>query len=151
MDDVRSVELTITSHTGNLPVVRAAVERLARLEGLVAEESHAVMLAIDEALANVIKHGYDGRPNEPIKLTLEPVRSVDGRRGVAVTVRDRGRQVDPATIRGRDLSDIRPGGLGVHIIRSVMDEVEYSCPPEGGMQLRMVKFAAPTAAAPGCE
>ena len=38
------------------------------------------------------------------------------------------------------MEDVRPGGLGVHIIRSVMDEVEYSCPLDGGMQLRMVKY-----------
>ena len=55
-----------------------------------------------------------------------------------IIVRDFGPQVDPASIHSRDLDDVRPGGLGVHIIRSIMRDVDYSCPPDGGMQLRMV-------------
>ena len=51
-----------------------------------------------------------------------------------------GRQVDPATIKSRDLDDIRPGGLGVHIIGSVMDQVEYQKAPEAGMMVRMTKL-----------
>jgi anti-sigma regulatory factor (Ser/Thr protein kinase) len=47
--------------------------------------------------------------------------------------------VDPATIRSRDLDDIRPGGLGVHIIHEVMDEVRYERRDSRGMRLTMVK------------
>ena len=139
-----SVELNIASNARCLPVVRSAVERMAELEGFGKADAHALMLAIDEALANVIKHGYDGRPDQPITIRLSPTKNVDGRAGIVVEVRDRGRQVDPTTIQGRNLDDVRPGGLGVHIIRSVMDVCEYSCPPDGGMLLRMVKFIAPS-------
>lgn len=142
MDDPNAVELNITSNARSLPVVRGAVEKMARLEGFGEVDAHSLILAIDEALANVIKHGYDGDPNQPIAITLEPVRSADGRPGISVQVRDQGRQVDPKTIRSRDLADIRPGGLGVHIIQSVMDEYDYSCPPDGGMLLKMVKYVA---------
>jgi anti-sigma regulatory factor (Ser/Thr protein kinase) len=55
-------------------------------------------------------------------------------------VRDYGRAVDPATIRGRDLSEVRPGGLGVHIIRSIMDEVCYEPAAGGGTRLNMLKW-----------
>ncbi len=144
MDESNSVELNITSNARSLPVVRGAVEKMARLEGFGEMDAHALMLAIDEALANVIKHGYDGDPNQPITITLEPVRSADGRSGISVMVRDQGRQVDPETIRSRELTDIRPGGLGVHIIQSVMDEYDYSCPPDGGMLLKMVKYIGPS-------
>lgn len=143
-----AVELHITSNAKSLPVVRSAAERMAEMEGFCGAEAHALVLAIDEALANVIKHGYRGQPDQPITITLTPVRSPDGRCGISVLVRDQGRQVDPATIRGRDLSDVRPGGLGVNIIRSVMDEYEYSCPPDGGMLLRMVKYAGGKADGP---
>ncbi len=134
------VEMTINSDPSSLAVVRGAVTRMAELGGLDETGVHNVTWAIDEALANVIKHGYEGRPDQPIHLTLEGIVGPDGRRGLAVTVRDRGKQVDPATICGRDLADVRPGGLGVHIMRTVMDEVEFSCPMEGGMLLRMVKY-----------
>ncbi len=50
------------------------------------------------------------------------------------------RSIDPSTISGRDLGDVRPGGLGVHIIRSTMDKVRYRPRPGGGMLLRMVKY-----------
>lgn len=120
--------------------MRGAVEQLAASEGFSTTEAHGLVLAIDEALANVIKHGYGGLADQPITITLSGIRTDQGRRGIAIEVRDKGRQVDPQSICGRDLDDVRPGGLGVHIIRAVMDEAEYSCPSDGGMCLRMVKF-----------
>jgi anti-sigma regulatory factor (Ser/Thr protein kinase) len=140
MSDTDIIKLDITSSARCLPVVRGAVERFAIQEGFDPSAVHEMVLAIDEALANVIKHGYDGQPDKPITVGLSTVCAPDGRPGLCITVRDHGRQVDPTTIRGRDLDEIRPGGLGVHIIKSVMDSVEYSCPLDGGMQLRMLKY-----------
>lgn len=134
------VELNITSTPHSLPVVRAAVERMARTEGFSETDAHALTWAIDEALSNVIRHGYQNQPNQPITVSLEAVRGPDGRVGLCIIIRDMGRQVDLDTIQSRDLDEIRPGGLGVHVIRSIMDEVEYSCPPDGGMKLKMIKY-----------
>ncbi len=142
MTPAGAIELNIKSNARSLPVVRGAVERMATMEGFCEEDAHGLILAIDEALANVIQHGYHGREDQPIAITLMPVTSETGLLGIAVEVRDKGRQVDPETICGRPLEDVRPGGLGVHIIQSVMDEYEYSCPPEGGMLLRMAKYVA---------
>jgi len=140
MTEPGTIRLELTSSTKCLSVVRGAVERMAALEGFNGDDTHELTLAIDEALANVIKHGYESRDDQPIELTLRAVRSPGGIPGLSILVRDYGRQVDPSTIQGRDLNEVRPGGLGVHIIQTVMDEVEYSCPTGGGMQLRMVKF-----------
>ncbi len=136
----RSVDLSIRSDPKNLAVVRAAAEKMAHQEGFATNDVDGIVLAIDEALANVIKHGYEGRKEAEIQIRLEAVGDETEQRGLQVTLRDQGKQVDPAMIRGRDLEDVRPGGLGVHIIRTVMDEVEYRCLEEGGMQLRMVKY-----------
>ena len=46
----------------------------------------------------------------------------------------------PATFKSRNLGDVRPGGLGIHFIKSVVDKIEYDHPPEGGMLLKMIKF-----------
>ena len=54
-------------------------------------------------------------------------------------IRDHGRSVDPSSIKSRDLDDVRPGGLGVHIMRSVMDRVEYRKRGLTGMELSMTK------------
>jgi len=132
--------MTITGSTDSLPVVRSALARMAELEGLAAEDVHKLTLAVDEALANVIKHGYGGPCDKPIHIRVEGFDEPDGRCGIRVAVRDHGKQVDPKTIKSRDLDDVRPGGLGVHIMRTVMDKVEFSCPIDGGMHLEMVKY-----------
>lgn len=151
MTEPGTIRLELTSSTKCLPVVRGAVERMAALEGFDGDDTHELTLAIDEALANVIKHGYESRDDQPIELTLSTVRSSRGVPGLSIVVRDYGRQVDPSLIRGRDLNEVRPGGLGVHIIQTVMDEVEYSCPSGGGMQLRMVKFVGPRDPEPAAQ
>ena len=151
MTEPGTIRLELTSSTKCLPVVRGAVERMAALEGFDGNDTHELTLAIDEALANVIKHGYENRDDQPIELTLATVRSSRGSPGLSIVVRDYGRQVDPSTIQGRDLNEVRPGGLGVHIIQTVMDEVEYSCPSGGGMQLRMVKFVEPREPSPATQ
>ena len=143
----RTVELTITSDPGCLPVVRSAVAQMAHIEGFDESDAHALTWAVDEALSNVIKHGYDGRSGNPISISLCPVRAGDGRSGISVNIRDQGRQVDPSCIKSRNLDEIRPGGLGVHIIKTVMDDYAYSCHPDGGMQLTMVKYTAAKAVA----
>jgi anti-sigma regulatory factor (Ser/Thr protein kinase) len=69
----------------------------------------------------------------------------DGHPGFTIIVEDRGRQIDPDAIRGRDLDQVRPGGLGVHIIRNVMDEATYARRPDRGMRLTMAKRLTPAA------
>lgn len=132
------VELAVTSDTECIPAVRRRCQQLASAIGFDAEQSKMIMLVMDEALSNVIKHGYHGVGGHPITVRMEQV--MDGcRPGISITVRDRGRQVDPDTIQSRDLDDVRPGGLGVHLMKSVMDTVVHSC-CEGGMVLEMVKY-----------
>jgi anti-sigma regulatory factor (Ser/Thr protein kinase) len=97
-----------------------------------------VALAIDEAVTNVIRHGYKGSAGQPIEVVIDRVER-EGAPALQVTIRDFGRQVDPAMIVGRDLEDVRPGGLGTHIIRTIMDEVEYTHRHPSGMQLRVLK------------
>ena len=56
-----------------------------------------------------------------------------------IVIEDEARQIDPAFIKGRELDDVRPGGLGVHIIREVMDVVEYESRDGVGMRLTLFK------------
>ena len=96
-------------------------------------------LAIDEALCNIIRHGYDDRTDRPITVSIGFETGADGSRSLLVIIEDEGRQVDPATIVGRPIEEVRPGGLGVHIIREVMDEVHYEKRDIIGMRVRMRK------------
>jgi anti-sigma regulatory factor (Ser/Thr protein kinase) len=61
------------------------------------------------------------------------------------TLEDDGEQVDLDTIRPRELDDVRPGGLGIHLIREVMGEAIWEHLPEGGTRLTMRAVPASTA------
>lgn len=122
-----------------MAVVRAAISEMAKLVGFTAEEGDKIVLAVDEAITNVIKHAYDGAADRPIEISVQCLYEQAARPGLRVSIRDYGRCVDPAKIKGRDLEDVRPGGLGVHIIKSVMDRVDYAPQPRGGTLLIMEK------------
>jgi anti-sigma regulatory factor (Ser/Thr protein kinase) len=91
---------------------------------------------MDEALANVMRHGYKGQRDGRIWIS---VWTHENPEALEIVIEDLGASVDPAKIRGRDLDDVRPGGLGVHFIRHTMDECMWEQRPGGGMRLRMLK------------
>jgi serine/threonine-protein kinase RsbW len=96
-------------------------------------------LAIDEAVTNIIIHGYQGVPGI---IELEVRR--DGER-LLVTIRDQAPLFDPTTVPRPDLSiplDRRPfGGMGVHLMRESLDGIHYRALPGGGNELTLVKNA----------
>lgn len=137
------VKVSILSCPSHLPVVRAAVEKMCELLGFDADSAGTVVLGMDEALTNIIKHAYGGAGDKPIDVELIPTGS-DEPTGLEIRLLDRGRQIDPDQIKSRDLGDVRPGGLGVHIITECMDEVEYANRDGGGTVLSLVKNLHPS-------
>jgi len=133
-----ALHMRLTSDLDEICEVRRAGEKIALAIGFSAEQAAMIMLTIDEALANVIKHGYGGQKGLPIEVFIERICPED-RVGIRVLIRDRAKKVDPASIKSRDLDDVRPGGLGVHLIKSLMDEVVHR-PTGEGMELEMVKY-----------
>ena len=143
MTEQADILIRVVSQPRYLAVIRAVVETAAAKMGLAEEVCGQVVLAVDEAMANVIRHGYKGLPDRPIWLKISPV-SQDGHTGIQIIIEDECTGVDLDKIKGRRLEEVRPGGLGVHIITGVMDQVEYQSRPDGtGVRLKMVKFAAP--------
>ena len=143
MSEHYDIEIRILSQPRYLCVVRAAVQAALIKYGFEDETCGRIMLAVDEAVTNVIRHGYDLADDQPIWVKLKPSDG-EGRDGFTIVVEDRARQVEPGSIRGRDLDQLKPGGLGVHIIREVMDRVEYTARDGGGMRLLMAKAVEPT-------
>jgi anti-sigma regulatory factor (Ser/Thr protein kinase) len=132
------VELKINSDPANLRDVRRQVEEFALGAGLSREATDEVGLVINEALANVIRHGYGGATDRPIEVTA----AVEGD-GVRFTIRDWGKQFDPAAVAKKKTSELlKPGGLGLICIKKLMDEVEFFQLPDG-MRLTMVKRVTP--------
>lgn len=142
------VRLELTSEPELLSAVRALIGRISQRIGFSERECGQIALALDEALCNVINHGYGRRSDGRIWVSIW--RSSDDPRGIRIVLEDQGKQVDPESIKSRDLDEIRPGGLGVHIIRQTMDHVSYEKRDGGGMRLTMMKRVG-SHAAQGCE
>ena len=136
-----SIVISIESLPAHLPVVRAAVEVMARLIGFADAVADGVVMAVDEALANVIRHAYRNQAGMPIRVTLTALADQGAQTGMEIVLEDRGECVSPESIRPRDLDDVRPGGLGTHIMDACMDRVEYTPLPQG-TRLTMVKYLA---------
>ncbi|MEI6279257.1 MAG: ATP-binding protein [Verrucomicrobiae bacterium] len=118
-------KLRFASDTCHLAGVRASVRAFLSDNGFDDCAVELMVLALDEACTNVIRHAYSHQC-KPVRMEMASLR---GR--VRFVIRDYGRACDPAKIQGRDLEDIRPGGLGVHIIRKAFDRVTYSPQPRG--------------------
>jgi serine/threonine-protein kinase RsbW len=128
-----------------LCVVRGALERLTEMLGLSPGACRAVVLAVDEALTNVIRHAYLGRTDKPVEVTFRrcQARGEEGwRDALEIELEDHGIPVKAEEMRGRSLDEIRPGGLGLHFIREIMDKVEFHH-EDGNNHLYLTKFLEP--------
>ena len=130
--------MQLQSKPNLLSSVRSMILSLTQRVGFDETECGHIALAIDEALANIIRHGYDHRDDEPIHIALWILR--DDPPGIRIMIEDEAKQIDPDSIKGRDLEDVKPGGLGVHIMREIMDSCRFECrKQEKGMRVIMEK------------
>lgn len=143
------VRLQIVSNPLLNSGAREMVSSMAKRMGFSDESAHQIALAVDEALCNVEHHGYRRDTTQPIWISLFALGGLANSTGqqspttgIKVVIEDEARQVDPETIKSRPLDEIRPGGLGVHIIREVMDQVIYERRSASGkgMRLTMIKL-----------
>lgn len=142
-DQNLDLQIRLKSQATFVGAVRAALEAAASRIGLDEKACGHVSLALTEAMANIINHGYGRVPDQPIWIGLKAIEK-DGRRGVHLILEDECPQVDLAKIKSRPLDEIRPGGLGVHIIKEIMEDVTYAHRECGvGLRLTMNKFPTP--------
>ena len=127
------LKFLLPSDARYLALIRAAVRELASVSGLADEECCAMTLAVDEAVANVIRHAYRGSSCGTIEIDC---RAAADR--LEFTLLDAGDPPDPARIRANPLDDSALSGRGTHLIRMIMDEVCYERVPRGN-QLRLSK------------
>jgi anti-sigma regulatory factor (Ser/Thr protein kinase) len=139
-----TVSIRIPSDPKHLYLMRRLVQEISLAHGFSEEEVRRIVLAMDEACTNVIRYAYEGDSEQAIDIEAGPVED-----GVRFVVIDYGRKPDPDAIAPRALHEVRPGGLGTHFIREVMDEVAYDTSGERGTRLSLVKRRKP--AAPAAE
>ena len=129
MDDTPrrlQIKFSVPSDPRYLGVVRGAIGPLAAVIGWDESECRAIVLAVDEALSNVIRHAYHNRTDGCIELEC---RESTG--GLEITLSDTGDAPDRSKICAREIGCDQPGGLGTHIIKDVMDKVSYEKSPAG--------------------
>ncbi len=132
---VDTIEFRVPSDPKVLKIVRLSVSWLCELAGFSEEERNSTTLAVDEACSNIIRHAYQGDQHQPIIITCKLLDN-----GIEITLQDFGRSVREEEIKPRDLDEIRPGGLGVHLIKSVMDVVQYESNENEGNKLTLAKY-----------
>jgi sigma-B regulation protein RsbU (phosphoserine phosphatase) len=129
------LSLRVPARADELKGIRDAVRESAGACGCSAQSAADIVLAVDEACQNIIRHAYQGDPDGVIELTIEHLGSK-----LIFSLADEAPAIDPSQVKPRDLDDIRPGGLGTHFIQRVMDETDFIIPPSGrGNLLRMVR------------
>jgi len=133
-DEVDVVDLRIPCKAEWVALARLSVAAVASRLNFSIDEIEDIKLAVAEACTNAIQHAQ-GSPYIEIKC-----EAANG--GLRLSVRDYGRGTHPEHIRSRELNDERAGGLGVFLIRSLMDEVDYDVHPDQGTLLVMVKRLA---------
>ena len=127
-------KIEFASHPANLSSVRNLVRQFAVAALLPDKEVELIVLGVDEACANIIRHVYQQEETRLIGLSCEQTET-----GLRFRLRDYGDQeCEPAKWCGRALESIRPGGLGLHLIRTAFDHVDYR-PKRNGMELVLTK------------
>ncbi|MEM9374424.1 MAG: ATP-binding protein [Planctomycetota bacterium] len=143
------LRLELISDPTYLCGARELVASVSRRLGFEDMDCSKIALAVDEALCNIIRHGYDRAMDRPIWISLWPLPGDEhSAGGIRIVIEDEAEQVDPSKMKSRELDDIRPGGLGVHIIQEVMDEARYERRAGVGMRLTMTKHAPRPETAP---
>lgn len=129
--------LRITSEIDNLAKARRFIEETAAYFTDDAEIIGDVVLAVDEALTNVIVHGYQDAAG------MIEIEVASGQDVLVIRLRDWAPSFDPTSVPAPDLnaplSRRIPGGLGVYMMRRLTDEMHYRTTPEGKNELTLVR------------
>jgi len=132
-------QLKIPGQTDNLELIRLFVATVADRAGFEADDVSKIELAVDEACANVIKHAYSKDTKKPIDIVIE----LDYKK-LTIIITDHGKGFDVKKITRQDvkeyIAEMRVGGLGIYLMKALMDEVELNSKPGVKTQVRMVKY-----------
>lgn len=132
--------LTIAAELENLAVIRCFVQESAAALGVPPATIRDLVLATDEAATNIVVHGYGGQGGT-IEIEIEREAGA-----LIIYLRDTARPFDPNQIKAPDLTlpleERTPGGLGVFLIRQIVDELRHRSRPGGGNELTLVKKEA---------
>ena len=112
-----------------LDEIREFVGEIARKNGFTDKEVYNIQLATDEAASNIIEHAYEGVSDGLMEISCGVQKNA-----ITIILVDHGEPFDPSNVPApdlkADLSDRKIGGLGLFLMRKLMDEVHYVVEPE---------------------
>lgn len=129
--------MTIPADPTAIPAVTEGVNAMLTQKGWPEDQVMAIELALQEAVANGIRHGCRGDSTKQVQCSV----SIDADGEVLIVVRDPGHGFDPATVANplEPENMLKPSGRGIFLINGLMDEVQYA---DGGRELQMKKRKA---------
>jgi serine/threonine-protein kinase RsbW len=138
------VRLEFTSMFEMVDFVQVVSDHIARQIGLDDDTLHWVGVAIRESVINAIKHGNRNDASKHVFVEFETSSNHDVPE-LTISVRDQGEGFDPEEIANPLAPEnlLKSSGRGIFLIRNFMDHVELQRAPQGGMEIRMKKRAAP--------
>jgi len=115
---LKPTHLSVLSHPKNLKHIREMMADITIKTGLSKADSESIILAVDEACSNIIRHSYKNDYNKKIDLTVKLKTNV-----LTILIVDNGIKFDINSMEPRDINHLRPGGIGIYIIKQIMDTV----------------------------
>ena len=131
---VQPFTLTIPSDLTLLPLARGFVEAMCRYHRLDRCTTDAIVVATSEAVSNVMRHAHRDRPDATVQIQYYA-----GREAVEILLLDEGEPFDLDAVPALLPGEIRIGGRGVFLMRTLMDELSCQRRGDSGNALRMVK------------
>jgi serine/threonine-protein kinase RsbW len=132
-------KLNIPSVTENLQMIREFVLKIAAKAGFNEETQEQIALAVDEACTNVIKHAHHHDARRLIDIQIQ----TDANK-MKITITDKGSGFDITKLKDPDIEkfikESRHGGLGIYLIKTLMDEVDYDFKPGVKNQVQLTKY-----------
>lgn len=133
-DMCSTLSFIMPSHPRFLSVARSAVSEIGAVCGLSDRECREITLAVDEAIANIIRHAYKNRYDQAIRLNCHISADV-----LEFLLFDQGEPADQIKIRADPFDAHSLSGRGAQMMKQLMDDVCYERVP-GGNQLRLRKY-----------
>ena len=126
------LDVTLPGDFSTFSTVIDSIMAVVRDMGCAAGREFEIELALDEAIANAIKHGSSNDPSKQIQCCV----ACDHARGMLIVVRDPGPGFDPASIPNPIVGQniFAAGGRGIYLINQLMDEVRFE---KGGTEIHM--------------
>jgi len=120
------VELNTSSDPVFLSMIRCVVLHSAKNAGCEDNMAENIVIAVNEACMNIIQHAYKNDNTKPISINV-----FEDNNKLIYKLIDKGNPIDFSKIKKRDLSEVKPGGLGLPMIETIMDKVEFFSSPDG--------------------